>query len=34
MDDHAQEIFTLIIFLILAAATIMAGEREKPPQQW
>jgi hypothetical protein len=33
MDDHAQELFTLTIFLMLAAAAIIAGKREKPPQQ-
>ena len=34
MDERAQELMTLIIFLVLAAGAIIAGEREKPPQRW
>jgi len=32
MDDHTRELFTLIIFLMLTAAAIIASKRELPQQ--
>lgn len=34
MEDAIQQLMTLGIFLLLAAAVVIKGQREKPPPRW